>query len=192
MWGVKLGNAIFSLNHEVYSIVLKDPKDKISSVKYFEIDINNPSPFEENYFDVFISPATLHLVGLGRYGDKLSPKTLFNFLGELRRVMKRGSHLFICVPLGKDALCFNHHFIWSFNTILKLFSEFELVDYLVDEWAGVPGYVSMTDLQKLEGFSPPKIQSSKLLPNSERFSKNTNVENLNIGEYKIIYLHFRG
>jgi hypothetical protein len=186
--GVKMGDAILSLKHNVTSIVLDDPLDRISKVRYIRHDVFYPLPFKNRTFDVFISPATLHLVGLGRYGDKLSPNTLFNFLNELRRVLRIGAKVFICIPLGKNVLIFNHHYIFEFDTILKIFKGFELVDYLVDEWAGVPGYISPTDLRAL-GISI--LDKNYRHINKSRFTKNVDISSLKLGEYKIIYLHFR-
>jgi hypothetical protein len=186
--GVKMGDAILSLKHNVTSIVLDEPLDRISKVGYIKHDIFYPLPFKDRSFDVFISPATLHLVGLGRYGDKLSPHTLFNFLNELRRVLRIGAEVFICIPLGKNVLIFNHHYIFEFDTILKIFKGFELVDYFVDEWAGVPGYTSPIDLKAL---GVNTSNNNYLHVNKNRFTKSVDVSSLKLGEYKIIYLHFR-
>lgn len=196
--GVKLFNAILSLDYEITSIVLKHPRDFISSVKYIVHDVSNPLPFPDNSFEVFTSPATLHLIGLGRYGDKLNPFCLINFLIQLHRVLKENADVFICLPLGKDCLIFNYHWIFSFNTIKKFFKESHwiLEDYFVDNEAGVPGFLSYTDLQR----NPDDLilinehlnhKRMNLLKDQSRFSKDTNVSELNIGEYKIIYLHFK-
>jgi hypothetical protein len=162
----------------------------MSKVKYIKHDVFYPLPFPDRFFDIFISPATLHLVGLGRYGDKLDPYTLFNFLNELKRVLRKNADIFICVPLGKNALIFNHHYIFEFDTIVKVFDGFDLVDYFVDEWAGVPGYTAPTDLKAL-GLNKFKFSENILTSFKNRFTKDVNVSSLNLGEYKIIYLHFK-
>lgn len=115
--GKKITNAILSINNDVIAVVLKDCKDKISKVRYVIHDVSYPLPFEDNTFDVFTSPATLHLIGLGRYGDKLDPNALINFVKELDRVMKKKSDLFLCMPLGKNQLIFNLHYIFDFDTL---------------------------------------------------------------------------
>jgi hypothetical protein len=188
--GVKIGDAILSIKHNVTSIVLEFPLDMMSKVKYIKHDVFYPLPFPDRFFDIFISPATLHLVGLGRYGDKLDPYTLFNFLNELKRVLRKNADIFICVPLGKNALIFNHHYIFEFDTIVKVFDGFDLVDYFVDEWAGVPGYTAPTDLKAL-GLNKFKFSENILTSFKNRFTKDVNVSSLNLGEYKIIYLHFK-
>jgi len=185
--GVNLANAILSIEHKVTAIVLVDPKDKLTNVKYVVHDVFYPLPFPDKSFDVFISPATLHLVGLGRYGDICNPYTLLNFLKELKQVLRNNSYVFVSLPLGKKLLVFNHHYIFDFDTIIKLFEGFELDDFLVDEWGGFPGYTSGTDIKALaqakitENFKPSK---------ESRFSKNIDISSLKKGEYKIIFLRF--
>jgi hypothetical protein len=191
-----LGDAILSTNHNIYSIVLEDPLDKINKINYIKQDIYYPLPFPNNFFDVFISPATLHLVGLGRYGDKLSPDALFLFLKELKRVLKKEADVFICIPLGKNALIFNYHYIFDFDTILKIFNSFsfKLEEYFIDEFAGVPGFTSNTDAKalNLNINSNAKIRkNTSQFAIYNRFTKDTDCSKLAIGEYKIIYLHFK-
>ena len=170
--GKKLLNAILSLNNEVTSVVLADCGDKISKVRYVIHDISNKLPFPDNYFDIFTSPGTLHLCGLGRYGDILNPNALVDFIKELDRVMKKeNSHLFLILPLGRNHLLFNLHFIFDFNTIINLFSGWHLEDYFVDEFVH---------------FGKREEQKPK-----ERFSKNISTNDFKLGEYKIVYLHFR-
>jgi len=48
-----------------------------------------PLVFGDGQFDIFTSSVSLHLVGLGRYGDELNPNTLIGFIMELDRVMKK-------------------------------------------------------------------------------------------------------
>ena len=190
--GVKMGDAIISLRNEVYSMVLCDPKDKISKVKYIVMDISDLKEnnlFEENFFDVFLSPATLHLIGLGRYGDKLNPCAIFDFIVFLKKVLKKGGYIYICIPMGKPALIFNRHWIYDFETIKKIFCDFEVVDYFVDEWAGYPGLTSPTDIKAMGGIYVEDLGRFDI--QKERFSKDIDVENLGIGQYKILYLKMR-
>lgn len=186
-----MGDSLFSINHEVTSIVLKHPLDKISNVKYLEFDVCSGSlPLPSDYFDIFISPATLHLIGLNRYGDKFNPYCLYNLLSELDRVLKRGAHLFVCIPLGPNSIIVNMHWIFEFETILEIFHPFSLVEYFVDEWAGIPGCISPTDASKLN-LSVDVSGVERIISSNNRFTQNTNIKNLKIGEYKIIYLHFK-
>lgn len=169
--GKKLLNAILSIDNEVTSIVLADCKDRISKVKYVIHDVSDCLSFPDDYFDIFLSPGTLHLVGLGRYGDKLDPNVLPRFIKDLNRVMKKKSDLFLLMPLGKNHLLFNFHYIFDFHTLKDMFYGWTVEEYFVDEFV----HFNRSDYKDYK----------------ERFSRDVNTSNFDVGEYKIIYLHFK-
>jgi hypothetical protein len=151
-----LGDDILSTNHNIYSIVLEDPLDKISKISYIKRDIYYPLPFPNNFFDVFI-----------------------------------------CIPLGKNALIFNHRCVFDFDTILKIFNSFsfKLEEYFVDEFTGVQRFTSNTDAKALNLNINSNTKTSKntsQFATYNRFTKDTDCSKLAIGKYKIIiYLHFK-
>ncbi len=166
----KIGNMMNSLENSVTALVLQRPDDgNISSVNYFPHDIALPLPFPDFHFDAVTSPATLHLIGLGRYGDRRDPYALLTFKEELVRVLRPDGKAYLLLPLGRDCLVYGLHFIYSFSTMQKIFSGFSIDDYMVDEHAR---------------FGHP---SETVIP-EERFSRNTDTANSVEGEYKIIYL----
>lgn len=58
------------------------------------------------------SLSCLHVVehvGLGRYGDTLSPDGSRGALAELQRVLEPGGSLFLSLPIGQPRVCFNAH-----------------------------------------------------------------------------------
>jgi SAM-dependent methyltransferase len=122
--GKKLGDALLGEKHRVVSIVLKDPHDPISSVEYRIHDLSDPLPFKENSFHFAISPSTLHLIGMGRYGDKINPSALFTALPEIYRVLKPGGSLYFSTLSGKDALMFNHGYIFQYTTWKTLLEKY--------------------------------------------------------------------
>jgi hypothetical protein len=163
----KMCNALLSLENEVYAIVLKDCKDKISNVNWVVHDVVKPLPFPDHTFDIFTSASTLHLVGLGRYGDEINPNTLLNFISELDRVMKKESHLIFCSTYGKNFLRFNDGWVFDIDTWKKLFGKWELVDWLIDNWSGV----------HQKNFE-------------QRFTKDLSLDGWCEGWYRVIFLHF--
>ena len=169
----KMLNAINSAGNDVTSIVLKDCEDGISNVKYIIQDAASPLPFADNYFDVFTSTASLHVMGLNRYGDKLNPNALMELVRELDRVMKRQSNLIISLPLGRNALRFNSHWIFDLPAIEKLFHPWVLNDHLVDHYP--------YDFE-IAGFKK-NYQS--------RYTKDTGTAKLKEGDFYIIFLHFK-
>jgi SAM-dependent methyltransferase len=165
---IKVTNAILSIEHNVTSLVLMDCEDRISNVNYIIHDIANPLPFEKDSFDIFTSSVSLHLVGLGRYGDSINPNTLINFISELDRVMKPKSDVIISISYGKNFLSFNEGWKFDMNTLKELFKNWKLIDYLIDN------------------------HSSHIVKNyTERFTKDLNLDDWELGEYRVIYLHFK-
>lgn len=166
----KFSNMFNSINNNVTALVLEEPLDNISDVKYIKHDISKVLPFLDKTFDIFTSPSTLHLIGQGRYGDELNPCALLEFLEELNRVTKDNSKAYIMLPLGKDALLFGYHFIYSYKSIVKIFKYWNVTDYMVDN------LVKFGTISK----SP--------LPSCGRFNKDIDISDFKVGDYKIIYL----
>ena len=77
-------------------------------------------------------------VGLGRYGDTLDPAGDQRACAELARVLAPGGQLLFVTPVGRPALHFNAHRIYSYDGVLALFPgltcrEFALVTDKRDE-----------------------------------------------------------
>ena len=163
---VKLSTALLSLNHEVTSLVLVDPNDEISKTNYLVHDAALPLPFENNSFDVFTSTVSVHLIGLGRYGDLIDSDAIPNFIRELDRVLKPNSDLFISLALGKNALKYNVHWEFELETIKSLFEKWVLEDYLID------------------------VRSSQFHLDGPRYTKEVPAS-INEGANHVIFLHFK-
>ncbi len=160
---------ILSSQHQVTSVVLADCKDVISEVKYVSHDISFPLPFEVNQFDVFTSTVALPLVGLARYGDRLDPNCLPNFVSELDRVMTDKADLFISMCLGPNRLAFNNGWFFDMDTMSRLFPNWIISDFLVDWWSSPK--------------TPPSVDIK------DRFSKDADVSKIAPGDYRVVFLH---
>lgn len=167
---VKMMNAILSAHHDVTSLVLADCHDEISTVRYVRHDASDPMPFPDAAFDVFTSMASLQLVGLGRYGDRLNPNCLPDLVKELGRVMRRDSVLLVSMCLGKNLLNFNNSWFFDIETIKRIFAGWELVDVLIDN------------------FSSPK---ATFLDAPERFESDASVDRTPVGDYRVVFLQFQ-
>lgn len=130
--GKKIMNAYLSANNFVTAVNLVSPVDTISNVNYIVADVTKKLPFTDSYFDLFISPVSLNLIGLGRYGDNIDAKAIPELIQELSRVMKDDSVMYISMILGRERIQFNHHYVFCFETIEKLFHGWKIIDYLVD------------------------------------------------------------
>lgn len=165
---IKMMNAITSATNNVTSLVLADCGDTISNVKYLIHDVSDDLPFRSDSFDVFTSMASLNLIGLGRYGDKLNPYCLPNLVGELDRVLRPKSMVLVSMCLGPNLLNFNNGWFFEMDTLKKVFHPWPLIDYLVDN------------------ASSPKRSTI----GAERFVKDSDTQHTTLGDYRVVFLHF--
>jgi len=166
---IKMMNGILSNLHDVTSLVLADCQDRISQVTYVKHDVCDKLPFPHRTFDVFTSMVSLPLIGLARYGDKLDSDCLVDLVGELDRVMKLDADLLVSMCLGKNVLNFNNGWFFDMPTLERIFRGWRVVDHLVDRQS-----------------SP-----DSLAPDVQRFTKDTSVDDLRLGRYRVIYLHLQ-
>jgi len=164
-------NLINSVHNNVTAIVLRKPIDGISNVNWVEQDASDDFVFNKNSFDVFTSPSSLHLIGQGRYSDKKDPEALLSFIEKLDHCMKKNSKLFLLMPMGKDQLLYGYHFIYSFESIKKIFKKWKLKEFLVDE--------------RIIFCRNKKTRKKNLF-----FSQDTDTHTFGPGDYKLIYLYF--
>jgi hypothetical protein len=71
----------------------------------------------------------LEHIGLGRYGDTIDPNGDIRAMNELKRVLAHNGDLLIAVPLGKPAIMFNAHRIYSYDQIMNYFKDFKLIEF---------------------------------------------------------------
>jgi len=164
---IKAVNAVLSTSHDVTSLVLADCGDSISNVQYLIHDVSERLPFPDGSFDVFTSMASLNLVGLGRYGDRLNPDCLPHLVGELDRVLRPGGMVLVSMCLGRNVLNFNNGWFLDMDTLRAVFRPWELRDYLVDN------------------ASSPKRRWT----GGERFAKDSDSEKTKLGDYRVVFLH---
>ncbi len=67
--------------------------------------------------------------GLGRYGDQIDPEAHITFMRSLARVLAPAGRLYFSVPCGLEQLYFNSHRVISPHTVLKTFSDLQLVSF---------------------------------------------------------------
>jgi hypothetical protein len=166
----KTQNAIFSASHDVTAVVLADCSDPLSAVNYVLHDVSRPLPFSDKSFDCFTSTVSLPLLGLGRYGDRVDPDCLPNFVSELARVMSDSGRLLFSFTSGPNLLAFNNGWFLDLDTIKRLFNGWRLAEAVVDNWSS-PKEKTQTDV-------------------GQRFV--TLEENLDIsrGDYRVVFFEF--
>jgi len=164
----KVLNAIMSYDHEVTAIVLANPHDSLSKVQYLEFDAGGGVPFPDNNFQIVTSTVSLHLIGLGRYSDRIDPQAIPFLIQELDRVTGSNSYLFVSIPIGRNELIFNGGYSFEFSTFTDLFPNWKLVDFLVDNW------------------STPRFNNS-----STRFTTSIDTKNFESGQYETVFFQFQ-
>lgn len=72
---------------------------------------------------------SLEHFGLGRYGDPLDPESCFKCFINIQKKLKKGGHLYLSVPVGKERVEFNAHRVFYARTIIECFDELELKEF---------------------------------------------------------------
>lgn len=86
-------------------------------------------PFEDCSIESLSSLCVVEHIGLGRYGDEIDPFGSEKAISELKRVLTREGRLLLSVPVdAENKIYFNAHRAFTKDYILKLFSEFELIE----------------------------------------------------------------
>ena len=86
-------------------------------------------PFENDSIESISSLCVVEHIGLGRYGDDIDPKGSEKAIRELKRVVARGGHLLISVPVDDDnRIYFNAHRAFTREYILELFNDMKLIE----------------------------------------------------------------
>lgn len=90
-------------------------------------------PFDTDFFDIVTAVSTIEHVGLGRYGDPISPDGDKNAVKEIKRVVKPGGKIIITIPCGKDTICYSKdgvplHRVYCSISLIKLLSGLKILE----------------------------------------------------------------
>lgn len=86
-------------------------------------------PFRSRSLKSVSSLCVLEHVGLGRYGDTLSPRGADLAMAELQRILGAGGSLYVSVPIDvRNRVCFNAHRVFTVDTVRAGFSALTLVE----------------------------------------------------------------
>ncbi len=72
---------------------------------------------------------SLEHFGLGRYGDEVDPEGCFRCFANIQKKIKRGGHLYLSLPVGKERVEFNAHRIFYPVTVVESFPAMELIEF---------------------------------------------------------------
>jgi len=87
-------------------------------------------PFKDNSIESLSSLCVIEHIGLGRYGDPINPKGSQMAFREIERVIKKGGHFYMSVPIEKEnKVYFNAHRAFSQKYLLEnILNNFEVLD----------------------------------------------------------------
>ncbi len=110
-------------------------------------------PFEDNSVQSISCMHTIEHVGLGRYGDPINPDGDIEAINELKRVTAHGGSILFVVPIGEKAMIeFNAHRIYTYEQVMKLFSDVTLKEFaLIPEDENKGGLIRNTSPSLIEG-----------------------------------------
>lgn len=102
---------------------------QLSNLNTKAIDITK-LPWDDKTITSLSCMHTVEHIGLGRYGDPLDADGDKKAIKEITRVIKPGGNLLFVVPIGSQAkIMFNAHRIYTYEMIIKLFSDLNLHEF---------------------------------------------------------------
>lgn len=82
----------------------------------------------EPEFDLVTCLSTIEHIGLGRYGDPIDPWGDLKLAANLRRLVRPGGLLLLSFPVGRGAVVYNMHRIYSPQRRAALFGDLRLLE----------------------------------------------------------------
>ncbi len=107
----------------------RPPHIKLSDLSIIQVDLCH-LPFKTNSIPSLSCMHTIEHIGLGRYGDKLSPQGDLRAIEECKRVLSKDGNFLFVVPIGKMAkIQYNAHRIYTYDMIIHMFTSFKLINF---------------------------------------------------------------
>ena len=119
----------------VDSLNLNDPLDRLTSANYICSDVSDYDPRQNEFrgqYDFVTSLVSFHLLGLGRYGDRLNAGAQTKFIEICDELLRIGGRLVFSFSVGKDQLRFNDGWVFSLETMKGYFPNYDWLDVTID------------------------------------------------------------
>lgn len=104
-------------------------KNILPYVDFIQADATNLEGIPDGSINSISALCSLEHFGLGRYGDSVDPEACFKAFKAMQRVLGKGGHCYVAVPIGKEHIEFNAHRIFYAQTIIDEFSDCKLIDF---------------------------------------------------------------
>lgn len=92
-------------------------------------DATNLKQIEDESIESMSALCSLEHFGLGRYGDPIDPEACFTCFKQIQNKLKKGAHLYISVPIGRERVEFNAHRVFYGSTIIEQFNQLQLMEF---------------------------------------------------------------
>lgn len=99
---------------------------EIDGMQTIVADATHLEGIEDGSIESFSALCSLEHFGLGRYGDEVNPEACFQCFSKIQKKLAQGGHLYISLPIGKDAVCFNAHRVFRVDTVVGCFHQLKL------------------------------------------------------------------
>ena len=120
---------LLAMNIEVSLIDIREFPGEVENLHTIVDDATSLKQIADNSVESMSALCSLEHFGLGRYGDPIDPEACFKCFSEIQKKIKRGGHLYISVPIGKERVEFNAHRVFYANTIKECFNELVLEEF---------------------------------------------------------------
>lgn len=122
---------------EVTLIDIRDFPSYVENLYTIIDDATNLKQIEDESIDSMSALCSLEHFGLGRYGDPIDPEACFTCFKQIQKKLKKGGHLYISVPVGRERVEFNAHRVFYGSTIIEQFNQLQLVEFSCTAAGGI-------------------------------------------------------
>lgn len=114
---------------DVRMIDIREFPEEIEHLHTIVDDATSLYQIEDESIDSMSALCSLEHFGLGRYGDPVDPEACFKCFEKIQKKLKRGGHLYISLPIGKERVEFNAHRVFYADTVVECFRELQLQEF---------------------------------------------------------------
>lgn len=120
---------LLAMDIKVTLIDIREFPEEIENLYTIIDDATKLEQVQDESIESMSALCSLEHFGLGRYGDPIDPEACFKCFAEIQKKIKKGGHLYLSVPVGKERVEFNAHRVFCASTVIENFSSMELKEF---------------------------------------------------------------